>query len=68
MSVIRKTPAQVVALINELLETANDRQIAARLNELWRNWCGEPFKLKKVMLVLRTYGLKSRYERLGRAA
>lgn len=31
MSVIRKTPAQVVALINELLETANDQQIAARL-------------------------------------
>ena len=34
MSVIRKTPAQVVALMNELLETANDQQIAARLNEL----------------------------------
>lgn len=30
MSVVRKTPAQVVALINELLETANNRQIAAR--------------------------------------
>ncbi|WP_234896438.1 hypothetical protein [Sinorhizobium meliloti] len=47
MSVIRKTPAQVVAFINELLETANDRQIAARLNELGhRNWRGEPFTLK----------------------
>ncbi|TIY00414.1 MAG: helix-turn-helix domain-containing protein, partial [Mesorhizobium sp.] len=48
-----------------LLETANDQQIAARLNELGhRNWCGEPFTLKKVMLVRRTYGLKNRYERL----
>ncbi|TIL87781.1 MAG: recombinase family protein, partial [Mesorhizobium sp.] len=65
MSVIRKTPAQVVALMNELLETANDQQIAARLNELGhRNWRGEPFTLKKVMLVRRTYGLKNRYERL----
>jgi len=65
MSVIRKTPAQVVALINELLETTNDRQIAARLNELGhRNWRGEPFTPKKVMFVRRAYGLKSRYERL----
>ncbi|WP_287306690.1 hypothetical protein [Mesorhizobium sp.] len=51
MSVIRKTPAQVVALMNALLETDNDQQIAARLNELGhRNWRGEPFTLKKVML------------------
>lgn len=65
MSVIRKTPAQVAALMNELLETANDQQIAAHLNELGhRNWRGEPFALKKVMLVRRTYGLKTRYERL----
>ncbi|WP_287298400.1 hypothetical protein [Mesorhizobium sp.] len=34
MSVIRTTPAQVMALMNELLETANDQQIAGPLNEL----------------------------------
>ncbi|APG93386.1 hypothetical protein [Sinorhizobium americanum] len=33
MSVIRKTPAQVVSLINDLLESANRQQIAGRINE-----------------------------------
>ena len=52
MAVIRKTPPPVVALIDELLETSTDRQIAQRLNELGhRNWRGEPFTMKKVMLV-----------------
>ncbi|WP_457663562.1 recombinase family protein [Sinorhizobium medicae] len=65
MAVIRKTPEAVVALINELLETDNDQQIASRLNALGhRNWRGEAFTLKKVMLVRRAYGLKTRFERL----
>jgi DNA invertase Pin-like site-specific DNA recombinase len=65
MSVIRKTPSQVVALINELLETSTDRQIAQRLNELGhRNWRGEAFTMKKVILVRETYSLTSRFERL----
>jgi hypothetical protein len=52
MSLVRKTPPQVVALINELLETSTDRQIAHRLNELGhRNWRGELFTMKKVILV-----------------
>nr|WP_323130447.1 recombinase family protein [Sinorhizobium medicae] len=50
MAVIRKTPEAVVALINELLETDNDQQIASRLNALGhRNWRGEAFTLKKVI-------------------
>lgn len=65
MAVIRKTPEAVVALINELLETDTDQQIASRLNALGhRNWRGEPFTLKKVMIVRRAYGLKTRFERL----
>ena len=65
MSAVRKTPPQVVALIDTLLETATDRQIATQLNELGhRNWRGEPFTVKKVVLVRRTYALKSRFERL----
>jgi DNA invertase Pin-like site-specific DNA recombinase len=65
MSAVRKTPPQVVALIDELLETGTDRQIAARLNELGhRNWRSEPFTVKKVMLVRRAYALRSRFERL----
>jgi DNA-binding XRE family transcriptional regulator len=65
MSVIRKTPTHVVTLIDELLETSTDRQIAARLNGLGhRNWRGEPFTMKKVILVRETYSLKSRFQRL----
>jgi hypothetical protein len=37
----------------------------SRLNALGhRNWRGEAFTLKKVMLVRRAYGLKTRFERL----
>jgi len=65
MAVIRKTPPRVVALIDELLETSTDRQIAVRLNELGhRNWRGEPFTMKKVILVRHAYSLTSRFERL----
>lgn len=65
MSVIRKTPAHVVQLIDELLESGSCRQVALKLNELGHcNWRGEVFTAKKVELVRGTYGLKSRYERL----
>lgn len=62
---IRKTLPQVVALIDELLETSTDRQIAVKLNALGhRNWRGEAFTMKKVILVRYAYALKSRFERL----
>ncbi|WP_258187318.1 hypothetical protein [Variovorax sp. WS11] len=62
---IRKTPPEVVALIDELLETSTDRQIAVKLNALGhRNWRGEAFTMKKVILVRYAYALKSRFERL----
>jgi DNA invertase Pin-like site-specific DNA recombinase len=65
MSRIRKTLPAVVESLDQLLDTCNDRQAAVRLNELGhRNWKGEPFTEKKVSLVRRTYGLKSRWERL----
>jgi DNA invertase Pin-like site-specific DNA recombinase len=65
MSVIRKTSEAVVVLIDQLLETENDHQIAVRLNALGHhNWRGDPFTTKKVMLVRRAYGLKTRFERL----
>ena len=65
IALIRKTPPQVVALVDELLETLTDRQVANRLNELGhRNWRGEPFTVKKVTVVRLAYGLKNRYQRL----
>ncbi len=65
MSRIRKTLPAVVEALDQLLDTCNDRQAASQLNERGhRNWKGEPFSEKKVALVRRTYGLKSRLERL----
>jgi hypothetical protein len=65
MSLVRKTLPQIVQLIDELLATCTDREIAVRLNELGhRNWRGDSFTHKKVRLVRITYGLKSRFKRL----
>jgi len=65
MSLVRKTRREVVAALDELLETCTDREAAQRLNELGhRNWKQEPFTVKKVAHVRCTYKLKSRYQRL----
>ena len=62
---IRKTPPDVVRLIDKLLETSTDTQAATRLNELGhRNWRGELFSSKKVEVVRKAYKLRSRFERL----
>lgn len=48
-----------------VLETSTDTPIAARLNELGhRNWRGESFSPKKVIVVRNAYKLRSRFERL----
>jgi DNA invertase Pin-like site-specific DNA recombinase len=62
---IRKTLPEVVRAVDELLETCTDRQVAARLNQLgYRNWKGESFTAKKVIVVRKAYRLRSRFERL----
>jgi hypothetical protein len=62
---IRRTLPEVVQLIDELLETLTEREVAARLNELnHRNWLGEPFTIAKVTHVRIVYGLKSLSQRL----
>jgi hypothetical protein len=65
MALIRKTAPEVVRLIDELVETCNDAQVAARLNELGhRNWRGDTFTAKKVTVVRSAYKLQSRHQRL----
>lgn len=65
MSKVRQTRPEVVQALDNLLETYTDREAAKRLNEAGhRNWQGQTFTAKKVGLVRRTYGLKSRFERL----
>lgn len=54
---IRKTLPHVEQLVDDVLETMTDKQIAVRLNELGhRNWRGDVFTTKKVILVRSTYG------------
>jgi hypothetical protein len=49
MRLIRKTLPEVVAKVDELLETGSDRQVAEQLNALgYTNWKGEAFTHKKV--------------------
>jgi hypothetical protein len=65
VALIRKTLPEVVRTVDELLETCTDRQVAARLNELgYRNWRGQSFTAKKVIVIRMAYRLKSRFERL----
>lgn len=65
IALVRKTRPEVVQLIDELLQTCTDREVARRLNELGhRNWRGDSFTAKKVRLVRITYRLKGRFERL----
>jgi hypothetical protein len=65
IALIRKTLPEVVAKVNELLETCTDRQVAEHLNALgYTNWKGESFTHKKVIIIRNAYRLKSRFERL----
>ena len=62
---IRKTRPEVVKAVDELLETCNDRQVAARLNEMgYTNWKRQPFTYTKVTVIRMAYSLRSRFERL----
>jgi hypothetical protein len=65
---IRQTAPEVVQAIDDLLNEYTDRQIAIILNERGlRLGQGGTFKARNVAKVRRTYGLKSRYERLRAA-
>jgi DNA invertase Pin-like site-specific DNA recombinase len=65
IALIRKTLPEVVAKVDELLETCSDRQVAERLNELgYKNWKGESFTHKKVIIIRNAYKLRSRFTRL----
>jgi DNA invertase Pin-like site-specific DNA recombinase len=65
MALVRKTQPAVVSVIDELLETCTDQEVATRLNELgYTNWQHQAFTARKVALVRTTYRLPSRFERL----
>ena len=65
IALIRKTPAEVVKTVDELLETCTDHQVAQQLNQLgYKNWRGQSFTDKKIIVIRLAYHLKSRFERL----
>lgn len=65
MALVHKTQPAVVTVIDELLETCTDQQVASQLNEFGHtNWESQTFTARKVALVRTTYGLSNRYERL----
>lgn len=65
IALIRKTLPEVVRMVEELLETCSDRQIAERLNTLgYKNWRGDSFTHKKVVVIRNAYHLKTRFARL----
>jgi hypothetical protein len=62
---MRKTKPEVVTEIDGLLDHYCDREIAEILNRQdRRTWQNEPFHLKKIAHIRRTFKLKSRYSRL----
>jgi len=62
---IRKTKSKVVAQIDDLLDHYCDREVADILNRQGlRTWEDEPFNLKKIAHIRRSFKLTSRYSRL----
>jgi DNA invertase Pin-like site-specific DNA recombinase len=62
---LRQTPKGVVEEIHRLLDQRTDGEIAERLNQqALRSGEGKPFHRLMVRNIRRTYGLKSRYDRL----
>ena len=65
IGLVRKTTPEVIAAIDQLLESNSDAHAAKRLNEMgYGNWRQEPFTYLKVRRLRRAYRLSSRYERL----
>jgi DNA invertase Pin-like site-specific DNA recombinase len=64
----RKTPRQIVRMIDRLLDSHTEGQISAILND--RGYCsgsGKAFNRMMVKNIRRTYGLTCRYQRLRQA-
>lgn len=64
----RRTPREVVAEIDRLLDHHTDGEIAAILNQDGlRSGCGKAFDGRRVRVIRRAYRLKSRFTRLREA-
>lgn len=65
IALVRKTRPDVVAALDELLETCSDAEASAALNARgYGNWKGQPFTAKRTRYLRLAYRLTSRFERL----
>jgi DNA invertase Pin-like site-specific DNA recombinase len=65
IALVRKTRPDVVAALDELLETCSDAEASAALNARgYGNWKGQPFTPKRARYLRIAYKLTSRSERL----
>ena len=64
----RLTPAETLAMIDRLLDTSTDAEVAAQLNaQGYRTFAGLPFQATHVSQLRRAHGLKDRWTRLREA-
>ena len=62
---IRKTKDEIIAKVDKLTENHIPSEIVAILNRQgYRTWNGNMFNIRTISRIIRTYSLKSRYERL----
>ena len=60
-----RVSGDLIQQLDQLLEKDSDHEAAAHLNALgYRTWCGQPFTTKRVTVLRRQAGLKTRFERL----
>lgn len=65
---LRRTPAEVVRAIDDLLDQHTEEEVAAILNERGlKSGTGSSFRLKIVTSIRRAYGLRTRRDRLRKA-
>lgn len=65
IALIRKFKPELIAELNQLLDTCTDQEIADRFNAAgYRNWRQQPFTCKKIISMRTLYKLKSRAQRL----
>ncbi len=61
----RRYPAQLIALIDQLLEDSTDAGVAEQLNQRgWRTFAGKPFHARRVLSLRRDHQLKDHGTRL----
>lgn len=65
IAMLRKTRPEIVAVLDQLLDTGTDLAATAELNKRgYKNWEGKQLTHEKVRHIRQAYGLKSRFERL----